>query len=220
MIAVVFALPEESRDFRRSLAASSLAGQVAVTHCGVGPEAAARHIASVLADRPEMVIATGFAGGLDPALRVGQVLAATNYSSAELLARAGSVASGAFAHADLPVETVAAKASLALTTGAIAVDMESQPIATACTRAGVPLLVVRVISDSASEPMPLPFAEWFDLARQRPRPVRLVAWLTLHPSRIVPFARFVRGLALARRTLADFLLQFITPKVKNELRLE
>ncbi len=210
MIAVTFALPEESRDFRRRLAASPFATQVSVTHSGAGPEAAARHITHVLATRPELIIATGFAGGLDPALRVGQVVVATNFSSREVLARVAGVASGVFAHADFPVETVAAKATLARATGALAVDMESQPIATACTRAKVPLLVVRVISDPAGEPLPMPFAEWFDLARQRPRPARLVAWLIRHPTRIAPFYRFVRGLAPARRALADSLFRFLT----------
>ncbi len=209
MIAVIFALPAESRDFRRRVAGSAFARQVHVTHSGAGPDAAARHIARVLADRPEFIIATGFAGGLDPALRVGEVVVATNDSSPELRARAGNVASGAFAHADLPVESVTAKAALARATGAIAVDMESQPIAAACARAGVPLLVVRVISDPAGESLPVPFAEWFDLTRQRPRPVRLAAWLVRNPTRIAPFYRFVRGLGPARRSLADFLLRFL-----------
>ncbi len=204
MIAVTFALPEESRDFRRRLP-----GKVSVTHSGAGPDAAARHIARVLATRPELVIAAGFAGGLDPALRVGEVVIATNYSSPGLIIRAGGVAAGAFAHADLPVEFVAAKAALARATGAVAVDMESQPIAAACARAGVPLLVVRVISDPACEPLPVPFAEWFDLAPQRPRPVRLAVWLARHPARIAPFYRFVRGLGPARHALADFLLRFL-----------
>lgn len=209
MIAVTFALPEESREFRRRLAASTFAAQVRVSHSGTGPAAAAAHIARVLAEHPALIIAAGFAGGLDPALRIGQVVVSTNFSSPETIACAGSVASGPFAHADLPVETVAAKAALARATGAIAVDLESQPIATACARAGVPLLVVRVISDPAGEPLPVPFAEWFDLARQRPRPARLTAWLIRHPTRIAPFRHFVRGLGPARRALADFLLRFL-----------
>ena len=210
MTAVTFALPEESRDFRRRLATSACAAQVRVSHSGAGPAAAAQHIARVLAERPEFIIATGFAGGLDPALRVGEVVVARNYSSPELIARAGGVASGAFAHADLPVESVADKAALTRATGCVAVDMESQPIATACAHAGVPLLVVRVISDPAGEPLPVPFAEWFDLTRQRPRPARLAVWLARHPARIAPFYRFVRGLGPARRALADFLLRFLT----------
>jgi adenosylhomocysteine nucleosidase len=213
MITVTFALPEESREFRGLLAASTLAARVRVSHSGAGPAAAGRHVELELADRPEMLIATGFAGGLDPALRVGDVVVATNFSAPTLLARARElpgVHAGALASVEWPVESVAAKRALADQTGAIAVDMETAPVAAACARAGVPLLAVRVISDPADEPLPVPFAEWFDLARQRPRPARLVAYLARHPSRIVPFARFVRGLAPARRALAAFLLPFVS----------
>lgn len=212
MIAVIFALPEESREFRRRLAASPSAGEVSVTHSGAGPEAAARHIARVLAEKPALVIATGFAGGLDPALRTGDVVVSSNFSSPALVTRLGLVSSGPFAHADRPVETIAAKSALARATGAVAVDMESQPIAAACTRAGVPLLVVRVISDPAGEDLPVPFAVWFDLARQRPRPARLAAWLAFHPGRIAPFYRFVRGLGPAQHKLGDFLMRFVSAK--------
>lgn len=214
MIAVVFALTEESSEFRRRIERSRLAEQVKVTHSGVGPAAAAQHIGRVLAECPELIIAAGFAGGLDPALRSGAIVMATNHSSHDLIARATGAVAGVFAHADVPVETVAAKAALARATGAIAVDMESQPVADACVRAGVPLLIVRVISDPADKPLPVPFAEWFDLARQRPRPIRLVTWLVRHPSRIVPFARFIRGLRPARWALATFLLGSIEREVR------
>src|SRR5205085_335200 len=108
MIAVTFALPEESRDFRRRLAASSFAARVRVTHSGAGPAAAARHAERALTDRPEMLIATGFAGGLDPSLRIGDVVIATNFSDPALLARAREIAGahfGALASVELPVES-------------------------------------------------------------------------------------------------------------------
>jgi adenosylhomocysteine nucleosidase len=210
MIVVTFALPQESRDFRRRL---DPAAPVRVTHCGVGPEAAARHAARILTDRPEALIAAGFAGGLDPALRVGDVVVAANFSDPALLARAreiGGAHFGPFAGAEQPVESVEAKAALARATGALAVDMETAAISAACAHAGAPLLAVRAISDPAGAPLPVPFAEWFDLARQRPRPVRLVAYLIRHPRRIAPFSRFVRGLAPARRALAEFLVRVIS----------
>ena len=69
------------------------------------------------------------------------------------------------------------------------------------------LVPVRTISDAADAPLPVPFSEWFDLRRQRPRQWALVKYLLAHPGRIGPFTAFVRGLAPARRTLAEFLLQ-------------
>ncbi|HYR57857.1 MAG TPA: hypothetical protein VEO95_04480 [Chthoniobacteraceae bacterium] len=212
MIAIIFALPNESREFRRSLAASSFASQVRVSHSGAGPAAAARHVGRALADRPEMLIATGFAGGLDPALRSGDIVIATNFSDSALIARARprrSLHFGALTSVALPVESIAAKSTLARDTGAIAVDMETAPVAAACVRAGVPLLAARVISDPSGEALPVPFAEWFDLERQRPRPLRLLAFLARQPAQIAPFARFVRGLAPARRALAEFLISFL-----------
>lgn len=212
MIAVTFALPQESREFRELLAGSGMRGRVRVSHSGAGPVAASRHAEMLLSDRPEMLIATGFAGGLDPSLRTGEIVIATNYSDPALLARARVVPgahAGALASVEAPVESVADKRALALETGATAVDMETASVAAACARCGVPLLAIRVISDAAGEALPVPFAVWFDLARQRPRPSRLVAFLARHPGRIVPFARFVRGLAPARRTLAAFLMAVV-----------
>ncbi len=216
MIAVTFALPEESRDFRCRLAAS-------IAHSGAGLAAAARYAERALTDRPEMLIATGFAGGLNPALRVGDVVIATNFSDPALLVRAREIAGahfGPLASVELPVESIEAKSTLARATGALAVDMETASIAAACARAGVPLLAVRVISDPAGEALPVPFAEWFDLERQRPRPLRLLAFLARHPSRIAPFTRFVRGLAPARGALADFLVSFIRRAEENAFRAE
>jgi hypothetical protein len=87
--------------------------------------------------------------------------------------------------------------------------METASVAEACQQAGVPLLAVRAVSDGATMPLPVPFAEWFDLRRQCPRRWGLLKYLALHPDRVSPFADFLRGLAPARRSLADFLARFL-----------
>ena len=232
MIAVVFALPEESRDFRRAIRAvrgkgniwrATIAGHpVLVAHCGVGPAAAARATTELLAaHRPRMLIATGFAGALDPALALGALVIGGNVSARELIARAPQSGAhiGHLTSVATPVESPAARRALAAATGAIAVDMETASIAAACARTGVPLLAVRAISDLANDSLPVPFAEWFDLARQRPRPLRLLLFLARHPSRVAPFTRFVRGLAPARAALASFLLELIS-RAREEGDLE
>ena len=71
------------------------------------------------------------------------------------------------------------------------------------------MLGVRVVSDSASTPLPVPFAEWFDMRRQRPRKLGLLSYLVRHPDRAGPFADFIRGLGPARRALADLLLRIV-----------
>ena len=231
MVAVTFALPQESRDFRHALRHATAVGaapqtlllgnigleEVLTGHTGVGPAAAAEGIAALLAyHRPRLLISTGFAGGLDPRLATGDLLIATNFSAPALVAQSRALLGGG-AHAFFgaltsqphPAETVAEKSALAATTGALGVDMETASIAAACARAGVPLLAVRAFSDSALEPLPVPFAEWFDLAGQRPRPLSLVKFLARHPAQISPFARFVRGLTPARRTFTRFITDFI-----------
>ncbi len=228
MIAVTFALPQESQDFRRALRSVETVGpqvlrgqlngvEVVVGHTGVGPDAAAKNIASVLTFRhPRLLISTGFAGGLNPRLATGDLLVSENFSAPALLIKSRHLLEGhARAHfggltsQSQPAETVAAKVALAATTGALAVDMETATLAAACAAADVPLLAVRAISDAASEPLPVPFAEWFDLAAQRPRPLALVRYLALHPVQIAPFTRFVRGLTPARQAFTGFLTAFI-----------
>jgi adenosylhomocysteine nucleosidase len=215
-LVVTFALPQESSDFRRALAGKEY-GELRVEHIGVGPEAAARSIGSLVAgEPPRLVICAGFAGGLDPELATADLVIAENLSTLEVLARVRSRTPptprcrfGAVVSRDEPIETLEDKAALYRETGALAVDMESETVAAACRAAGVPLLVVRTISDAADAPLPVPFAEWFDLRRQEPRKFGLVKHLLFHPDRIGPFAHFVRGLAPARRSLAEFLLRFL-----------
>ena len=231
MIAVTFALPQESQDFRHALRHATAVGaavppwllgnigleEVLVGHTGVGPAAAAENLAALLAvHRPQMLISTGFAGGLKPRLATGDLLIATNFSAPELVAKSRALLAGdphaffgALTSQPQPAETVAQKSALARATGALGVDMETASIAAACALAGVPLLAVRAISDSAREPLPVPFAEWFDLAAQRPRPLALVRWLASHPAQISPFARFVRGLTPARHAFTRFVSAFI-----------
>jgi adenosylhomocysteine nucleosidase len=231
MIVVIFALPEESRDLRRALRDPVLedgwtrgflssardAEEIRVTHTGVGSVSAAAKIATLLAgDRPRVVISSGYAGGLDPQLKISDLLLATNFSAPGLVALCREPAGdrrvpvfGWLTSQSAAVESVADKAALADETGAHAVDMETEAIAAACNAAGVPLLSVRAISDPASQPLPVPFEHWFDLARQRPRPLALVSYLARQPSQIAPFARFVRGLPSARLALTGFLVDLL-----------
>ena len=236
MLAVTFALPQESQDFRHALRHPSAVGagarpwlrghigteEVLVGHTGVGPAAAAEKVTALLAGHhPRLLISTGFAGGLDPRLATGDLLLATNFTAPKLLARSRGLRAadaraffGALTSQPHPAETVAEKSALARATGALGVDMETASIAAACARAGVPLLAVRAISDSALEPLPVPFAEWFDLAAQRPRPLALVRYLARHPARIGPFVRFVRGLTPARRAFTRFVSDFIAQSAR------
>ena len=220
MTIVTFALPQESGEFRQALRAAGgrLGGEeVRIEYLGVGPAAASENTRRLLAaGNPAMLICAGFAGGLDARVRTGDLVVADNFSSPALRARAQALTGemphrffGSLVTRDMPVETADDKAALARETGALAVDMETAAVAGVCRETGVPLLAVRAISDGAVTPLPVPFGHWFDLHRQRPRPLGLLKFLLLHPARVFPFTRFVRGLGPARQALADFLARFL-----------
>lgn len=116
------------------------------------------------------VISFGVAGGLDPALRSGDVVVATEVMagasrwpaasnlSEELIAGAGlgrqRVVRGGLAGVEQVVSARVAKAALHSETGAAAVDMESHIAAAYAFDAGLPFAALRVISDPASRALP------------------------------------------------------------------
>ena len=48
--------------------------EIRVEHFGVGPAMAAARIESLLKKKPRLLVCAGFAGGLDPELRVGALV--------------------------------------------------------------------------------------------------------------------------------------------------
>lgn len=208
-ILITFARPEESKAVFRRLeerrptevgafpGCTARLGNVRVfcVHTGIGA-GAVKHLLPALLQRwnPGMVLGAGYAGALDPALTVGDVILDDRTHGIEGPRRIVSRHD--------PLETVEAKAAVFRETGARAVDMETEATAACCASFGVPMMAIRSISDTAAEPLPVPFAIWYDLSRQRPRPLRLLGWLAAHPARIAPFARFVRRLSGVSEALA------------------
>ncbi len=220
-VAILFALPEESREFcacvqveKRSGSGVDLrvhgllgAAPVVVAHTGVGAvRAAARARAIVREETPAALISAGFAGGLHPSAALGRVVVDAPGWAGQIPA---ACLAGRIVSAPRVVEGAAEKAALGHRTGALAVDMETAAIAAVAAEAGLPMAAVRTISDPVESDLPVPMAIWFDAERQRPRPFSLVWYLLRHPARIPPFARFVRGLAPARQALAQALSEFV-----------
>ncbi|MDQ3546363.1 MAG: hypothetical protein M3429_07590 [Verrucomicrobiota bacterium] len=204
MIAVTFALAHESADFRRLLADRTR--EVAILHTGVGEKICRQRIAPFLDSQPfDFVISSGFAGGVDPSLGVGDLLLAENFSDPALLARIRRLLPAQvvrLATVDRIVETVAERAQFARAYGAAAVDMETQWIAEACVERKIPFLALRVISDTAAAPFPAPPRVLFDLERQRTSPQQLLGYLLRHPGAIGRLIRFSRQISTARANLA------------------
>jgi hypothetical protein len=98
---------------------------------------------------------------------------------------------------------------LARKSGTGAVDMETEFIARACVRLGIPLLSLRVISDAPGELFPAPANVLFDIEHQRIRIATLTRFFFAHPKRIPRLIAFTRRIARARKTLADALVEVI-----------
>lgn len=230
MIAITFALPAESSDFVRLLenrgavsreGVESARGRlhrksIAVFHTGVGEKACRETMEIMLRrERFEYLISAGFAGALEKDLRVGHLLVAENFSSPQVLglAQRALADDGAFLGKLLTVprmiETVADREDLNKKTGAAAVDMETEILAEICAAHDLPMLSLRAISDTASEPFPAPAQVLFDVAKQKTNFVRLGSYLLTHPAAFARLNAFRERITVARRTLADALAQIL-----------
>jgi adenosylhomocysteine nucleosidase len=142
--------------------------RLVLLECGVGREAAARGTHALLTGhRPRWVISAGFAGGLHPALKQGDILMANEIAdlagrrlaidfkiSPEALARTPGLHVGRLLTVDSVVSEPADKRALGESHGALAVDMESSAVAEVCRDQRVKFLSVRVISDAVDHELP------------------------------------------------------------------
>ncbi|HEY4416514.1 MAG TPA: hypothetical protein VGO57_12555 [Verrucomicrobiae bacterium] len=159
-ILVCFALKEEAAPFQKI--AASQPG-VAILIVGIGRENAKRSVHDYLAaNSPAQVFTCGFAGGLNPDLKIGDVVFELPESSAgNLQLSARLIAAGAkplkFLCADRIATTAVEKKQLREQSGADVVEMESAAIHLVCAERGIACVTLRVISDTANEDLPLDF---------------------------------------------------------------
>jgi hypothetical protein len=179
-VLVCFALKEEAAPFRKIIAGKSGVSTLVV---GIGRQNAERSLRKFLADAggagtpasrsksepskqtetsgtpatPSLVLTCGFAGGLNPDLKLGDAL----FETADEKLSSRILTSGAkearFLCADRIAVTVGEKKTLRDQTGADVVEMESAAIHDVCREQGIPCATVRVISDTAGEDLPLDF---------------------------------------------------------------
>jgi nucleoside phosphorylase len=229
MIAVTFALPAESQRFLRSLGNKSRADRngiqiirgriddrvIEVLHTGVGEKVCRQRIGKFLAGQQfDCLISAGFAGALTDDLRVGDLLLAKNFSTVDLGQRWSSLSTSPIHLADMLtvpalINSGEERMKLARESGTGAVDMETEFIARACVRLGIPLLSLRVISDTPCELFPAPANVLFDIERQQTRMLKLATHLLAHPGRVPGLVQFARRIARARKILASALLEIV-----------
>jgi len=154
---ICFALKEEAAPFRK-IAATKAAISILIT--GIGRKNAEKSLREFLATHsPELVLTCGFAGGLNPDLKLGDVV--FEVQSPESKVQSQLLAAGAkpakFYCAERIATTVAEKKKLRVDTGVDVVEMESEVIQAVCREHGIPCATMRVISDIAGEDLPLDF---------------------------------------------------------------
>ena len=222
MIAVTFALPAESRDFVQKLRGTRASGHtvagscgsnpVEVVYTGVGGGVAGPRVRKYLDQaRPNLLVAAGFGGATTDRQAVGDLILASNYSDPAFLQRAEAALAGLNPQigklytALEVVDSARARLELWQREQAAVVDMESATIAAACQERGIPMLSLRVISDTPRSPFPLPAHVLFDIPRQRTVARRLVSYLVAHPTSMIRLIRFSRRISGVRARLATAL---------------
>ena len=228
-IAVTFALPAESSEFLRRLGNKSRADRngisivrgtidhrsIEVIHTGVGENICRQRIGRFLENQQfDFLISAGFAGSLNHELQVNDLLVAKNFSTVDLKHAQSSLSNVSIHTANMLTVPVLIDSSeerekIARESGAGAVDMETEFIARACAEHGIPLLSLRVISDTSRESFPGPSRILFDIERQQTHVLKLATFFLAHPKRIPRLIAFTRRIARARKTLADALVEGI-----------
>jgi adenosylhomocysteine nucleosidase len=197
---------------------------------GAGPKLAIRATeiairavtnADLSSSQLEAVISTGYCGGLDPALRYGEIVVADKvldfasgdeFACAEfnVAARRGIVLSQ-----DRIANNLKEKHELFEKTGACAVEMEAAGVAARAKRAGLPFHCIKAISDVATES----FA--FDLNKMRTSEGRvargkIIVHALMRPNLVPGLLRLKRRTEEAARALGEFLVSCrIGPDLDN-----
>lgn len=230
MIAITFALPAESSDLVRRLTnktgikgaqGSAVSGrlgarEVHIVHTGVGETLARARLNEYLQNNsPSSLISSGFAGATQENYQLGDLILARNFSNPGVLARAETILQ------EQNVRTVIGWTAAKIMNSpeereqiwnqsqAVAVDMESSALAEVCAAHRLPMLSLRVLSDTPRDPLRVPGDILFDVQRQRTPRLRLLGYLAGHPSCIAELIRFSGQISSIRRSLTDALIKVV-----------
>ncbi|HOK77555.1 MAG TPA: hypothetical protein PLW35_07520 [Verrucomicrobiota bacterium] len=199
-----FAVPIEARPFLRE---AGVRCPAAVLITGMGRSNASKALRRRLAeDKPDRVFSCGFAGALDPGLKVGDIVFDPGQSPGldRVLVEAGG-RRARFCCVDTVVCKASEKRLLRDSTGADAVDMESGGLSEVCREANLEFAIVRVVSDSAHEDLPVDFNRFVTPEHTIDFP-RLVLWTTVRPRAMMKLLSWRRRLRSAANRLARVLI--------------
>ena len=139
--------------------------RLVLVQTGPGPQRADLGCRRLIAEQaPRWVVSAGFSGGLQPGVKLGDIVVASgtsdpNGGTLEIDLKMPAdpehgLHVGRLLTIDHVARTIAEKTGLGVATGALAVDMESHAVAQVCRELGVPFLAVRVISDDLESELP------------------------------------------------------------------
>jgi adenosylhomocysteine nucleosidase len=158
----------------------------------------------------EAVVSTGYCGGLDPTLQIGDIVVATqvlNSATQEIIpcGELDHLIRGIVLSQDRIATNIEEKAQLFRQTGACAVEMESAGVALRAKRAGLPFYCIKIVTDTATES----FA--FDFNRMRTIEGRLARGKIMihalaHPNLVPGLFRLKRRSEEVARALGEFLV--------------
>ena len=187
-------------------------GETVLVCGGIGAEPARRAAEAVLAlYSPNCVYSVGYAGALEPTLRIGDILQpvrvinAKEGSTASIVGGQGTLVSHAL------VASVSQKTKLREAYNAQAVDMESSAVARAAEARGVAFAAVKVISDEFN--FELPPTEQFVDTQGRFQQTRFAIFIALRPWLWARVARLARNSALATRNLCAELQKIVREEI-------
>jgi hopanoid-associated phosphorylase len=162
------------------------------------------------------LVSFGVAGGLDTALSPGDLVlpravalpdgkqVVTDESWRRLAGRGLRASDGVLACSESPLGDPSEKRALRASTAAVAVDMESHGVAAAARAAGVPLLVVRAVLDTADEVVPSAALAGFG-PDGGTRPLAVALGLLVAPTQLRDLLRLARASAAAHDALRHWL---------------
>ena len=199
---ICFAVKEETAFFRPP----DDACQVMLT--GMGQKNAERSLRQAITEnRPDLVITSGCAGGLDPKLKLGDVVydldAELGFQS--VLEQQGAIPARFHCYPRVAA-TAEEKRKLRAETGADVVEMESGVIRRICREEGISSATVRVILDAAEDELPLDFNELID-ADQNLSYAKLAGKIAGRPTLIPRLLRFQSQTKEVARKLAVVLTE-------------
>jgi hypothetical protein len=181
---------------------------VGVVVTGMGRRNAERALDRALAEaEPECVLTSGFAGGLDAALKFNTIVCETSDERLGERLRGLGATLIRFHCAERIAVTLEEKSALRQRTAAGAVEMESGWIHQVCRARRLSCATVRVISDTAADALPLDFNK-LTTSELKLHPGKLALALLAAPHKVPALVRLRRQTQLAAETLAAFLHRF------------